>query len=66
LFPFSLSWKVKQWFYKEKEVVKTWDKCSMAFLARFFPMGKTNDLRGRISNFQQSSMETIPEVWERL
>ena len=46
LFPFSLSGKVKQWFYKEKEAVKTWDKCSVAFLAKFFPMGKTNALRG--------------------
>jgi hypothetical protein len=24
LFPFSLSRKAKQWFYKEKEAVKTW------------------------------------------
>ncbi|XP_066374943.1 uncharacterized protein [Miscanthus floridulus] len=46
LFPFSLSGKVKQWFYKEKEAVKMWDKCSMAFLAKFFPMGKPNALRG--------------------
>jgi len=35
-------------------------------LVKFFPMGKTNALRGRISNFQQNSMESIPEVWERL
>ena len=46
LFLFSLSGKAKQWFYKEKEAVKTWDKFSMAFLAKFFPMGKTNALRG--------------------
>ena len=46
LFPFSLSGKAKQWFYKENEAVKMWDKCSMAFLAKFFPMGKTNALRG--------------------
>jgi hypothetical protein len=45
LFPFSLLGKVK-WFYKEKEAVKTWDKCSTAFLAKFFPTGKTNALRG--------------------
>jgi hypothetical protein len=51
LFPFSLLGKAKQWFYKEKEVVKSWDKCSTVFLAKFFPMGKTNALRGRISNF---------------
>ena len=66
LFPSSLVGKVKQWFYKDKEVVKMWDKCSTPFHAKFFPMGKTNALRGRISNFQQSSVETIPEAWERL
>ena len=65
LFPFSLSGKAKQWFYKETGTVKTWDKCFVAFLAKFFPMGKTNALRGRILNFQQSSMETIPKVWEK-
>ena len=38
----------------------------MALLAKFFPMGKTKALRGRISNFQQNSMESIPKAWERL
>ena len=51
LFPFSLAEKAKQWFYKEKEAVNKWDKCSVAFLAKIFPMGKTNALRGKISNF---------------
>jgi hypothetical protein len=45
--------KAKQWFYKDKEAVSTWSKCSIVFLTKFFPMGKTNALRGRISNFQQ-------------
>ena len=66
LFPFSLSRKAKQWVYTKKEAIKTWDKCSAVFLVKFFPMGKTNVLRGQILNFQQSSMETIPKVWERL
>ena len=56
LFPFSLAGKAKPWFYKEKKAVSTWDKCSTAFLAKFFPMGKTNALRGKFSNFQQTSM----------
>jgi hypothetical protein len=42
LFPFSLVGKVKRWFYKDKKAVNTWEKCSMAFLMKFFPMGKTN------------------------
>jgi hypothetical protein len=45
LLPFSLTGKAKQWFYKEKEAINTLDKCSMAFLMKFFPMGKTNALR---------------------
>ena len=53
-------------FYANKAAVDTWDKCTKAFLAKFFPTGKTNALRGRISNFQQASNESIPEAWERL
>jgi len=66
LFPFSLARKAKQWFYKEKEDVSMWDKSFAMFLMKFFPMGKTNALRGKISNFQQTSLESIPEAWERL
>jgi hypothetical protein len=36
LFPFSMLGKVKQWFYSKKEAVSTWEKCSNAFLAKFF------------------------------
>ena len=43
-----------------------WDKCSTVFLAKFFSMGKTNALWGKILNFQQTLMESIPEAWERL
>jgi hypothetical protein len=50
LFPFSLPGKVKQWFYSNTEEVSPWDKCSNAFLAKFFPLGKTNALQ-KISGF---------------
>ena len=66
LFPFSLLWKAKHWFYKNKEAVSTWDKCSVAFLAKFFRLGITNALHGKISSFQQTGMESILEAWERL
>jgi hypothetical protein len=46
--------KAKQWFYKDMEAVDTWSKCSAAFLSKFFPVGKTNALQGRIANFQQT------------
>ena len=62
LFPFSLLGRAKQWFYANKAAVDTWDKCAKAFLAKFFPMGKTNAFRRRILNFQQASNELIPEA----
>ena len=62
LFPFSLLGKAKQWFYANRVEINTWAKCSAAFLAKFFPLGKTNVLRGRISSFQQVANETIPEA----
>jgi hypothetical protein len=61
LFLFSLLGKVKHWFYMEKDI-DTWAKCSKAFLAKFFPLGKTNALRGKISSFQQTGMESIPKA----
>ena len=42
-----------------------WALCSMNFLAKFFPMGKTNVLRGKITSFQQQHDESVPEAWER-
>src|SRR5919201_2833757 len=66
LFPFSLIGKAKQWFYANKSEVTTWEKCANAFLKKFFPMGKTSALHGKISSFQQQADETIPEAWERL
>jgi hypothetical protein len=53
LFPFSLLRKAKQWFYTNKDKNTTWDICSTAFLAKFFPMGKTNALHEIILSFQQ-------------
>jgi hypothetical protein len=54
--------KAKQWFYTNKEVVSTWDKCSNAFLTKFFPLGRTNALWNNISSFQQLMDETIAEA----
>jgi hypothetical protein len=65
-FPFSLLGKVKQWFYSNKEAVSTWEKRSNAFLAKFFPLGKTNALQNKISTFEQLMDKTIAEAWERL
>jgi len=63
LFPFSMLGREKQWFYATKEKNTTWALCSMNFLAKFFPMGKTNALRGKITSFQQQHDESVPEAW---
>jgi len=51
LFPFSLLGREKQWFYATREQNTTWALCSTNFLAKFFPMGKTNALRWKITSF---------------
>jgi len=56
LFPFSLLGRAKQWFYAIKEKNTTWALCSMNFLAKFFPMGKTNALRGKLQVFSNNMM----------
>ena len=62
LFPFSLLGKAKMWFYPYKDAFDTWDASSNAFLAKYFPVGKTNALRNRISSFEQLQDETVPEA----
>jgi len=57
--------KAKTWFYTNKADFTTWDACSNAFLTKYFPVGKTNALRSKISGFQQLLDETFPEAWER-
>ena len=64
LFPFSLKGRARQWFYSNE--INTWEECSTTFLSKFFPTGKTNALRGKITNFQQQKGESIPEAWEHL
>ena len=66
LFPFSLLGKAKTWFYSNEEAFTTWEACSNAFLAKYFPVGKTNALRNKISGIQQLPDETILEAQERL
>ena len=62
LFPFSLLGKAKMWFYSNKEAFTTWEACSNALMAKYFPVGKTNALRNRISSIQQLLDETIPKA----
>jgi hypothetical protein len=51
LYGISLLGKAKQWFYDNHATVDTWNKCSTAFLSKFFLKGKTNALHIRILSF---------------
>jgi hypothetical protein len=64
LFSFSPKGRARQWLYSNE--INTWEECSTTFLSKFFPTGKTNALRGKITNFQQQKGESIPEAWEHL
>ncbi|CAL4988303.1 unnamed protein product [Urochloa decumbens] len=67
LFPFSLLGKAKEWFYTNKASFEgRWQICADAFLTKYFPMGKTNALRGKITGFQLLDGESVPEACERL
>jgi hypothetical protein len=59
LFPFSLLGKMKQWFYSNKESVPTWEKCSNAFLAKFFLFRKTMPSGTRSLGFSNSRMRPL-------
>jgi hypothetical protein len=65
LFPFSFEGRAKQWFDTNKDQINTWARCSKAFLEKFFPVGKTTALRGKIVDFHQQKGEPILEAWER-
>jgi hypothetical protein len=60
LFPFSNAGKAKQWFYQSKGAIDTWDKCSAAFLVKFFPMGKTSALRGKFPTSSKLHLNPSP------
>ena len=55
LFPLSLRERAKHWFYYNLVEFDIWEKCSNDFLAKFFPVGKTNLFHSKISNFQQEN-----------
>jgi len=52
-FPFSLERRARKWFYTNQENINNWTNLSDAFLAKFFPIGKTATLRRNIVSFQQ-------------
>ncbi|KAL6524311.1 hypothetical protein OROGR_016745 [Orobanche gracilis] len=66
LFPFSLKDKAKFWLNSlQAKTITSWDQLVNKFLAKFFPMSKTDSLRREISEFFQKENEEFYECWER-
>ena len=67
LFPFSFKDKAKHWLnFLPTNSITTWDQLQLRFLEKYFPIGKTNQLRRAITNFAQMDGEQFHEMWERL
>ncbi|XP_062086531.1 uncharacterized protein LOC133792640, partial [Humulus lupulus] len=62
LFPFSLKDRAKAWLNSlPTGTITTWDQLFNKFLAKFFPMSKTDSLRREISEFYQKDNEEFYE-----
>ncbi|MGG6712903.1 UNVERIFIED_CONTAM: retrotransposon gag domain-containing protein, partial [Salmonella enterica subsp. enterica serovar Weltevreden] len=66
LFPISLRDQAKEWLNSlPHHSITTWEELNNKFLQRYFPPGKTHDLRTEINTFKQSPGESLKASWER-
>ena len=67
LFPFSLKDRAKYWLNSIDTItISTWDQLQREFLKKYFPIGKTNQIRKAITSFSQADGEMFHETLERL
>ena len=67
LFPFSLKDKVKHWLNSlPQDSITSWAQMQQEFLKKYFPIGKTNQIRKAITGFSQIDGESFHETWERM
>nr|GEW90321.1 reverse transcriptase domain-containing protein [Tanacetum cinerariifolium] len=56
----------RRWLEKEpSRSIMSWDDLLSKFINEFFPPSRTTSLRNEISNFQQKSVESFHEAWDR-
>src|SRR3954464_4835397 len=66
-FPFSLRGEAKIWFQSlPKNSIDSWDKCKDAFIGKYYPPAKINQLRSNIMNFRQLDNEHVAQACERM
>ena len=63
LFPFSLKDKAKQWLNSlPTNSITTWDQLRKIFLTKYYPIGKTMEMRHAITNFTQLDGEPFHDA----
>src|SRR3954463_7910005 len=66
-FPFSLRGRAKEWPQSlPRNRIDSWDKCKDAFIGKYYPPAKINQLRSNIMNFRQLDNEHVAQAWERM
>jgi len=66
LFPKTLKDKAKAWLNMlPARSITTFAELSAAFLKKYFPIGKTQEIRHNIMTFNQGPSEEFHECWER-
>jgi len=66
LFPKTLKDRARQWFNMlMPKSITTWDQMTNTFLSKYFPISRTQEIRGNIMSFVQGSQEEFHECWER-
>ncbi|KAI3510680.1 hypothetical protein L1887_17812 [Cichorium endivia] len=66
LFPFSLRDRARSWLQSFLPgQITSWEKLAQAFLIKFFPPGRTLQMRNEINQFQQRDQESLYDAWER-
>ncbi|CAA7404010.1 unnamed protein product [Spirodela intermedia] len=64
LFPHTLWDKASHWLSTLDRELTSWKDIEQAFLRKFYPLGKTQNMRKHIWNFSQRPGETLHKTWE--
>lgn len=66
LFHFSLRDRAKSLLHSLPQgSISTWEDLAQKFLVKFFPMAKTAQMQGALTQFQQMSTKSLSEALER-
>ena len=65
LFPFSLMDRAKYWLHTlPAGSITTWEQMTAIFLQKYFPIGRTNDIKRALTNFSHVEGEKFHKSWE--